>query len=913
VTKSLAADLQHGLSRAEARARLERLGRNELEPEEPVPTWRRVAVQLRDPLTVLLLVAAALSLVVWYLEAGGGWPYEALTVMAVVIVNATLAVIQEGRAERALAHLAQLAPPTALVLREGVPEPVVAAEVVPGDLLLLEEGQAVPADARVVQTTGLRTAEAALTGESTPITKELSLLPADTGLADRANMVFAGSSVVSGRGRAIVTATGMRTELGRVAGLLQTTAQEKTPLQRELDRVGRLLGKAVLLIAAVVTVTLLWAEGAHTMSVLLEGLLVGVSLAVAAVPEGLTAVTTVVLALGMERMARRQAVVRRLTAVEALGSATTICSDKTGTLTRNEMMVRAALLPSGRVDFSGHGYSLEGEVSRDGQPLDPATTEELHRLLRAGVLANNAVLVREGENFAVRGDPTEGALKIAAFKAGLDEARIAGRFPRLGEVPFSSERKLMSTAHADTEKERRVLVSKGAPDLLLGRCTHERHGEEEVALAAARRAEILARIEGLAAQALRPLGLAYRVVEVEEAPSAWAAEHERDLVWLGAVGMIDPPRPEAMRAVAAARNAGIRTLMITGDHPKTAAAIAAELELAPAEGEVLTGRDLDALDSPGLRAAVTRASIYARVSPEHKLRIVGALQAEGQVVAMTGDGVNDAPALKKADIGVAMGVSGTDVSKGAADMVLMDDNYATIVAAVEEGRAIYENIQRFLRYLLSSNAGEVLVMFLGVVLAGLLGLRLPGDGALVVPLLPAMILWMNLLTDALPALALGLDPPDPDVMLRPPRDPRRAAITPRMWGDIAGIGAVMAVGTLLMVDWALPGGLMQGSGTPARAQTLAFTTLVLFQLWNVFAARSDVRSALLGLGTNLWLIGAVALSLLLQALVVYWPPLQRAFQTVSLSLHEWLLCTAVASTVLWLGEVRKLVRRRFGL
>ena len=913
VAQVLESDLRRGLSGAEARARLERHGRNELAEERPVPSWRRVAAQLRDPLTLLLLAAAALSLVVWYLEGHGGWPYEALTVAAVVIVNSTLAVVQEGRAERALSDLAKLAPPVALVLREGTPEPIGAAEVVPGDLLQLEEGQAVPADARVVEAAGLRTAEAALTGESAPVTKDVAALPADTGLADRSNMVFAGSAVVSGRGRAIVTATGMRTELGRVAGLLQGTQQEKTPLQRELDRVGRLLGKAVLVIAAALTLTLLWAEDARTLSALLEGLLIGVSLAVAAVPEGLTAVTTVVLALGMERMARRRAVVRRLTAVEALGSATTICSDKTGTLTRNEMMVRSALLPSGRVDFSGHGYDPTGSVSREGRPLDPLETEELHRLLRAGVLANNAVLVREGASYAVRGDPTEGALKVAAVKAGLDEATLADRFPRLGEVPFSSERKLMSTAHADTETEgRRVFVSKGAPDLLLVRCTRERRGGEERSLSEARRAEILAGIERIADQALRPLGLAYRVVE-EETPGTWGPEHERDLVWLGAVGMIDPPRPEAAPAVAAARSAGIRTLMITGDHPKTAAAIAAELGLAPTGSPVLTGRELEALDAPALRAATARTSVYARVSPEHKLRIVLALQAEGAIVAMTGDGVNDAPALKKADIGVAMGISGTDVSKGAADMVLMDDNFATIVAAVEEGRSIYENIQRFLRYLLSSNAGEVLVMFLGVVLAGPLGLRLPGEGALVVPLLPAMILWMNLLTDALPALALGLDPPDPDVMRRPPRDPRRAAITPRMWGDIAGIGALMAVGTLLVVDWALPGGLLEGGGTPARAQTLAFTTLVLFQLWNVFAARSDVRSALLGLGTNLWLIGAVAISVLLQALVVYWPPFQRAFRTVPLSTGEWLLCAGVASSVLWLGEVRKLLRRRFGL
>jgi Ca2+-transporting ATPase len=699
-------------------------------------------------------------------------------------------------------------------------------------------------------------------------------------------MVFAGSAVVGGRGRAVVTATGMTTELGRIAGLLQRTPQEKTPLQRELHAVGRFLGRAVLVVSAVVVLSLLLAGQGQTSHAFLDVLLVGISLAVAAVPEGLAAISTIVLSLGTERMARRRAVVRRLTAVEALGAATVICSDKTGTLTRNEMTVRAILTAAGRADFSGGGYDPSGEVRAGDQLLtDPVHLRELRRALRAGVLANNATLVREESGWVVRGDPTEAALLVAARKAGLDQAGLAARHARRWEAPFSSERKLMSTAHGDERGS--MVLSKGAPDVLLARCSRELVGDEVRPLSAQGRERILAGIEALAAQALRPLGLAEGPSPVPhgEGGAAYGPHLERDLVWLGAAGMIDPPRAEARAAVRLAREAGIRTVMITGDHPTTAAAIAKELEL---------------------------DAVHARVSPEDKLRIVESLQGEGEIVAMTGDGVNDAPALKKADIGVAMGISGTDVSKGAADMVLLDDNFATIVAAIEEGRAIYENIQKFLRYLLSSNAGEVMTMFLAVLGARTLGLY-QGDGRLVVPLVPTMILWMNLLTDALPALALGLDPPAKDVMRRPPRDPRRTAITARMWLDIAGIGTVMAVFTLAVMDLALPGGLVPavwpGTSSAARAQTLAFTTLVLFQLWNVFAARSDEKSALCGLFSNrgLWL--AVLGSAGLQVAAVHWGPCQRAFGTVPLSLGEWTLCLVVSSTVVLLGEVPKLWRR----
>ncbi|HEY6549288.1 MAG TPA: cation-translocating P-type ATPase, partial [Vicinamibacteria bacterium] len=879
-----------------AEVRRLRFGPNALDQSAPEPGWRRVVRQLRDPLTVLLLVAAALSFLAWLVERESGWPYEALTVLAVVLLNSVLAVVQEGRAERALQALATLTPASALVLRAGIPSPVPAALLVPGDVLVLEEGQAIPADARVTEVAGLRIIESALTGESSPVSKQSGPTEEGAALGDRVSMVFAGSAVAGGRGRAVVTATGMLTELGRIAGLLRQTPQERTPLQRELDRVGRFLGRAVVLLAAVVTLSLLLAGQGRGTHAFLDVLLVGISLAVAAVPEGLTAICTIVLSLGTERMARRRAVVRRLTAVEALGAATVICSDKTGTLTRNEMTVRCLVTASGRADFTGVGYDPTGEVLAGGRAIaDPVHAEEVRRALQAGVLANNAVLVRQGGGWEVRGDPTEGALLVAARKAGLDEAALAVRFPRRGEVPFSSERKLMSTAHlVGTERH---VVSKGAPGILLARCARERVAGEERPLGPARRERILAEIEALAAEALRPLGLAQGTLSdrPEDAEAAFGPHVEQDLVWLGAVGMIDPPRAEAKAAVRVAREAGIRTVMITGDHPRTAAAVAAELGVSAPDEEVLRGADIPPRGDESLRTAVARTNVYARVSPEDKLRIVEALQQEGHVVAMTGDGVNDAPALKKADIGVAMGISGTDVSKSAADMVLLDDNYATIVAAVEEGRAIYENIQKFLRYLLSSNAGEVMTMFLGVVGAGALGLYLE-DGRLVVPLVPTMILWMNLLTDALPALALGLDPPAPDVMRRLPRDPRTPAITPRMWLDIAGIGTVMALFTLAVMDLALPGGLLTWSGLapgpPERAQTLAFTTLVLFQLWNVFATRSEEKSAFASLFTNPWLWLAVLVSLALQVLAVEWGPLQRAFGTVPLSLDEWLLCGA---------------------
>jgi Ca2+-transporting ATPase len=610
-------------------------------------------------------------------------------------------------------------------------------------------------------------------------------------------------------------------------------------------------------------------------------------------------------------MARRNAIVRHLAAVETLGSANVIASDKTGTLTKNEMTVRTVVTASGRVRVGGTGYEPTGDVRReDGGAIDGALRVEFVRALAAADRANNAVLQERDGRWTVQGDPTEGALIVAARKAGLEEEALDARFARVAEVPFSSERKLMSTIHTDAERQEHLLaLTKGAPDILLARCAQELIGEAIRPLTMERRAEIVQRNEDLAGAALRTLGVAFRLLPKRALEQGEVDERvEHDLVFLGLIGMIDPPREEAKAAVARAKGAGIRPLMITGDHPKTAAVIAAELGIV-ANGRAVTGAELEQMSEETLARMVQEVSVYARVNPEHKLRIVQALQRAGATVAMTGDGVNDAPALKTADIGVAMGITGTDVSKEAADMVLADDNFATIVAAVEEGRGIFANIRKFLRYLLSSNIGEVITMFFGVLLADVIGLKAEGGSGIVLPLLATHILWINLVTDGAPALALGVDPTDAGVMCAPPRPRREGVITRSMWAGIVFVGVIMAAGTLLVLDASLPGGLLEGTGTMRYAQTMAFTTLVFFSLFTVFNARSDARSAFVGLFANPWLWGAVLLALVLQVAVVYVPFLQHAFATVSLSFGDWLRCAAVASSVLWLRELSKIVTR----
>ncbi|MCK9519803.1 MAG: cation-translocating P-type ATPase [Dehalococcoidia bacterium] len=917
VLQALGTHPRKGLDAGEAKRRLAVFGPNQLESEPPLPAWQRLLQQLQDPLIFLLFAAVAVSFAVWLLEGADGLPFDVIVIIFIILANAVLGYLQEARAEHAVAALQRMATPLATVLRDASARSIPSAEVVPGDILLLSEGDAVAADGRLFEAATLRVAEASLTGESEPVLKDAATLAGTATLGDRLNMVFGGTAVVGGRGRAIVIATGMNTEMGRIAGLLGQAADEATPLQREVRLIGRFLGIAVIVIAIVVMAGILLTSDIESTSDVVDVLLVGVSLAVAAVPEGLPAVLSVVLALGVQRMARENAIVKKLSSVESLGSASVICSDKTGTLTRNEMTVTTVVTGSGVVRMTGVGYRPEGEAVIDdrslgSEPADEWLLDEVRAVLGGGSLASDASLRESDGSWEVLGDPTEAAFLVAEAKLGLTEARSA-RFDRVGEVPFTSERKLMSTLQSDAEANGRVvIVTKGAPDILLARCDSERVAGVVRELSAARRIEILDCVEWLADQALRPLAVAYRELPSGAAtspPAEGFEAYESALTYLGMVGIIDPPRMEAAVAVRQAQQAGVRVLMITGDHPNTAVRIASDLGIARPGAHAVTGIELETMDEGSLRAAVAATPVYARVAPQHKLRIVDALQAQGHLVAMTGDGVNDAPALRTADIGIAMGINGSDVTKEAADMILADDNFATIVAAIREGRGIFANIRTFLRFLLSSNIGEVFTMFLGVVAASLLGLDDTGE-AVAVPLLATQILWINLLTDTAPALALGVDPPPADVMRHPPRRLSDRIIDAEMLRGIAFVGLVMALATLVALDLGLSGGLLGGAGDIDEARTMAFTTLVLAQLFNCFNARSDETSAFSRLFTNrlLWL--AVGVSLLLQVSVVHAPFLNDAFSTTPLSLSDWLLCGALASAVLWADEVRKLLVRR---
>jgi Ca2+-transporting ATPase len=886
VLTRLGTSADRGLAAGEVEQRARRFGPNALHATATPAAWRRFLAQFRNTLVLLLLVATAISTALWLIERDTAAPYDAIAIFAVVLLNAAMGFIQESRAEASVAALREMTGPTATVLRDGQRERIASEAIVPGDVLVLDEGDTVAADARVISLASLKTMEAALTGESLPIAKAIAPVSEDSPLGDRRSMVFSGTTVVYGHGAAVVTATGMQTEVGRIAGLIERTADAPTPMQVELDRVAKGLGRAVLIIAAIIVGTVLTLDDSAGVAGLASALLLGVALAVAAVPEGLPAVVTAVLAIGVRRMAKRRAIVRHIGAVETLGSATVIASDKTGTLTLNRMTVRAIVTAAGRVD-----------PARDAADLSP----EARWALTIGDLANNSTPGHTGSD--AHGDPTELALRVAAAQSGIDHATAVARWPRLAEVPFSSDRKLMTTVHQGAEGSV-VAFTKGAPDVLLPRCTFERVGDEPRPLSDARRAEILAAAEALGDEALRTLAVASRFLDGE---SPLDESIERELEFAGTIGMIDPPRPEAKDAVRRARDAGIRPLMITGDHPRTAAVIAAELGI----GDGMTavgGADIDALDDAALDAVTARRSVFARVSPAHKLRIVASLRRQGHVVAMTGDGVNDAPALKSADIGVAMGLAGTDVAREAADVVLADDNFATIVVAVEEGRAIYANVRKFLRYLLSSNIGEVLTMFGGLVLGRTIGLVSP-DGAFVAPLLATQILWINLVTDGPPALALGVDPPESAVMQRPPRPRGEPVITAGMWREIVFVGLIMAVAALAVVDADLPGGFIHGDGTVIHARTMAFTTLMLCQLFNLLNARSIEASAFDGLFTNRWLWGAITLSVVLQIAVVQAPVLQAAFGTTALALSDWAGCAAAASTVLWARELGKWSRR----
>ncbi len=927
VVQVLDTRLDHGLTTAEAQSRLAQAGPNELTEQPPTPLWRRVVDQLRDFVVLLLIAAAVVSVIL-------GDTAEAAAILAIVVLNAVIGVVQESRAEASLAALKKLAAPEARVVRDGHHINVPARELVPGDIVSLEAGNFVPADLRLVESINLRIEEAALTGESLPAEKRAALtIDRDAPLGDRANTAFSGTLVANGRGTGVVIATGTSTQIGLIAQMLAAVEIEDTPLQKRLDGLGRQLSiGALIVVAAVFVVGVL--RGAD----LLEEFIIAVSLAIAAVPEGLPAVVTVTLALGMREMVNRHALIRRLASVETLGSASVICSDKTGTLTQNAMTVTHLWVDGHTFTVSGDGYQPVGQFLDSDDNLDFSKHPAVLTTLWAGLLANDARLEVSGTDddkttYRMVGDPTEGALIVAAAKAGLWRDPLTKAFPRVAEVPFDSERKTMSTLHGvheplpeyspfnrPHEAPPHVLCVKGAPDVVLAACTAmQRIGDEVKPLTDERRQRILAANSQFAGQALRVLAVAYR--PYTESPESLTPESgDRDLVFVGLIGMIDPPRPEVAPALNLARKAGIRTVMITGDFPDTAEAIARSIGLLRPGGKVMPGAQLDGLDDAGLQRVVAETDVFARVSPAHKVKIVDALQKGGAVVAMTGDGVNDAPALKRADIGVAMGLTGTDVAKGAAAMVLTDDNYASIVAAVEQGRIIYANIRKFVFFLLSSNVAEIMIIFLAT-LAGL-----PS------PLTAIQLLWLNLITDGAPALALAMEKGDPDVMDHPPRPktepivngPMRLGIVVQTIAQtsvtlaalIFGLGFALesaglgGLGAVLSFNW---GGLSgeQQELLIRTGETMAFATLSLAELFRAYTVRSERTSLFrLGVFSNRTMQWAVGISLTLLLLVINVPFLQPFFNTHALTSTEWGIVVALAVIPAVAEELTKLYLRR---
>ncbi len=879
--RELAVDLAHGLTAQEVAQRRELHGWNALAEAPPVPIWKKLVGQFKELVIWILIVAAIIAGVM------GEWA-DTAAILAIVLVNGIIGFLQEEKAGRALAALQKLSSPMAKVIRDGALQSVPAREMVPGDRIELEAGDNIPADARLLSAFSVRVQEAALTGESVPTDKDADcLLNENAPLGDRRNMVYMGTVTAAGKASAVVVATGMNTELGHIAGLLQRAEPETTPLQRRLAELGKVLVVVCLVIVAIIFALQLVRGGK-----LLEMLLISVSLAVAAVPEGLPAVVTLTLALGLQRMVKRNALVRKLPSVETLGSVTVICSDKTGTLTRNEMTVREIVTGGERYQVTGAGYAPQGQFLKGDEPVNPRDAVDLIQVLTTAARCNNATVSPRGDgidSWQVIGDPTEGALVVAALKAGIESHDREHQ--TVHEIPFDSERKAMSVVVRGPEGTA-VMHTKGAPEMILAKCIAERRGGKVEPLTDDRRGQIMQWNSEMAGRALRVLALAYR----DQSETQANKYDESNLIFAGLVGMIDPPREEAKEAVQKCRAAGIRPVMITGDHPATALAIARELHIAEPDGRVVTGQELNDLSDEELKAQVDQIAVYARVSAEHKLRVVRAWKARGQIVAMTGDGVNDAPAVKAADIGIAMGVTGTDVTKEASDMVLTDDNFASIVNAVEEGRGIFDNIQKFVVYLLSCNAGEVLLMFF----AALIGWP--------VPLLAIQILWINLVTDGLPALALGMEPPERDIMTRQPRPPLEAVIT-RERGLL-----ILFQGTLIATVAALGFWIIyQGDETHlARARTMTFCITAFAQLFFAIGCRSQRFTMLeLGLFSNPHLLGAIAISGLLHLAVVTLPFAQPVFEVTDHPAWEWLLLVLLSLAPVTIIEVGKLLRAFF--
>jgi len=913
---SFRTNLQSGLSAQEADDRLRRFGANEL-TEKPRPgffalLWR----QFDNYLVVILIVAALVSLVL-------GETVDAVAILFIVALNAVVGVIQESRAEQALAALRKMSAPGARVMRDGRQFTVAGREIVPGDIVFVEAGNYVPADLRLVESVNLRIEEASLTGESVPVEKNAAaILAGDVPLGDRNNCAFMGTLVAYGRGSGIVTETGMTTQIGLIAEMLQSFEPEPTPLQRRLARLGKVLGTAVLAVCAVVFVYGVFRDTrlAEALNAGFAGYLeaehdsiiglfmTAVSLAIAAVPEGLPAIVTVCLALGMQRMIGHHALIRRLPAVETLGCATVVCSDKTGTLTQNEMTVVAGRAGGRRFRITGEGYSPAGRFLVGADPFDPRADPDVALLLHGALACNDARLEERVDDdgrraWQVVGDPTEGAMVVAAAKSGLRRGDLDNALPRIQEIPFDSARKRMTTIHRCHESMSPIsgldlppllAFVKGAPDFVLDLCRRRLESGRIVELTEEERRGIVADNRDMAGEALRVLAVAYRpLAEVPEQLTPEAVE--TDLVFVGLLGMIDPPRPEVVEALRTARGAGLKSIMVTGDHKDTAEAVARDIGLLTPGGLVLTGEEIERLGDDDLAARIERLEVCCRVSPQHKTRIVDALKARRHVVAMTGDGVNDAPALTRADIGVAMGITGTDVAKQSADMVLTDDNFASIIAAIEQGRIIYANIRKFVYFLLACNVGEILIIF-AAMLAGM-----------PLPLRPVQLLWLNLVSDGAPALALGLEKGERDIMRQPPRPPDEPVVDRDMAIGIGVIGAVDAI-AILSVFYL---GLQRYPGQLEAAQTMAFATLCVSEIIRAFTARSETESVFaIGVLSNRWMVWAVGTSLLLVLVVVYVPSLRPFFDTVPLTAGDWLLMLPFCFAAAIAMEILKAVFRR---
>lgn len=865
-----------GLSSSEASSRITTYGYNRLEAQKKISPWFLLLEQFKNVLIITLLIATGIS-------AFLGHGIEAIAISVIVLFAVFLGFIQEFRAEKALEALKSMAAPTAKVLRDGKEQTIPAMEIVPGDVFFLAAGDRVPADARLIQAMNLRIEEASLTGESVPSEKDNEIQLADNApLGDRKNMVFAGTSVSYGRGKALAVATGMGTEFGKIAKMLAQVTTEKTPLQKNLDKVGAMLARA-----AIVIVLIIVGLGIFRGQPFIDMLIFGIALAVAVVPEALPAVVTISLALGVQRMVKRNALMRRLPAVETLGSTTVICSDKTGTLTRDEMTVKAVYVSDTFLNVTGSGYVPDGNISPVNQSdVVPITLE---KLVEGCVLCNDAKLIKsESGEWDVQGDPTEGALLVLARKVGVNESQENMQLERIDEQPFSSETKRMITVHKHGDST--LAYIKGAPEVIVPDCISIQTDKGLSSLNDTGRTRILEQAKTMASQALRVLAITTK-------PNCHIENAGKDMTFLGLVGMIDPPRTEAKEAVSRCREAGIKPVMITGDHPITAQAIAKELGILT-DGKAVTGTELQAMNEAELDKSISAIQVFARVAPEHKLRIVEAFQKQGHVVAMTGDGVNDAPALKKANIGISMGITGTDVTKEASAMMLTDDNFASIVAAVEEGRGIYDNIKKYLTYLLSSNIGEIGLM------AGATLLGMP------LPLSAVQILYVNLATDGLPALALAVDPADKNIMKRKPNDPKRGIFTkPIMMLMLAG-GLWSTLVNIVLFQWARTSGR-----SIAEAMTMTFVSLVLIQFFKAYNFRSERDPIYKRPFANKWLNLAVGWELVMLAVIIYLPILQKPFGTFSLTWQDWVIVALSAVTVVPIIEITKFIIRRgwFGL